>query len=315
MSPIDPAMWQLPPISMYTRVFEINNENHDLKIMESNDVWIVIFYKKTLNKKWIDLSKILGGAVWFGSVNIEENPKLVESLKLDMKNLDDTGLAVVYPMKSGNKYNLMEDGKLKFTDDTEQAKAYASQYIPDRSTDFAFTEEELQKFNDWVVKGYYYEQPPKFPVICVIDDEDTPIHVKVLSHYMQTHFQFGVVKKRNVPAMRKLFQQIPDPEVYPTFMVLLGVEPSSEEMEAGSFQMKFNIMPYIHPKYGDSQLVSSLINFLFVANTDYRKNMPGRMPGEPVHISNMDAIRAKLSDRVVNAANYSPRKSQRKSEL
>lgn len=53
----------------------------------------------------------------------------------------------------------------------------------------------------------------RFPVICMMDDKQTPIFLKVAAYYLATHFNIGVVRKADVPAMRKAFKQVPVPKV------------------------------------------------------------------------------------------------------
>ncbi|XP_077972916.1 uncharacterized protein LOC144428096 isoform X2 [Styela clava] len=315
MEPIRAGRWDLPASYKYDKIFEITDENHDQKVMGSEDAWIVVFFKKKLHKKWRELAEVISGAVWFGSVDIDKEAALARRVNIDMAKFDKkTGIAVIYPMARVKKQDALVSGELKTTTGVREAELLTSRTIPDRTVEIDFSPEGQQKFNDWIVKGYYYEQPSKFPVICITDGSETPIHVKVLSHYMYTHFTFGIVQKRNVPAMRQLFKQVPEPQTYPSFLVLLGKEPSGEEMSSGEYNMRFNIMPYIDKKYGDARQFSPLLNFLMTANTDYRKNLPGRMASEPDSIANLDGIRRRLTQRVSLVFNEKKNRPQ-KTEL
>jgi len=59
--------------------------------------------------------------------------------------------------------------------------------------------------------------------------------------------------------------------VYPHFLLLLGKEPTSEEMNEGKYGITFDILPFNPQKYGESDRFLALTKFLFTANEDYRE--------------------------------------------
>ena len=60
-------------------------------------------------------------------------------------------------------------------------------------------------------------------------------------------------------------------QVYPHYLLLLGKEPTSEDMDKGKYGITFDIMPFKPQKYGQSNRFLALTKFFFTANEDYRE--------------------------------------------
>ena len=54
-------------------------------------------------------------------------------------------------------------------------------------------------------------------------------------------------------------------------MLLLGKEPSAEDMKNGKFGIRVDVFPFNPEKYGNPNHFLSVVKYLFTANEDYRE--------------------------------------------
>nr|BAF49210.1 Mt-noto17 [Molgula tectiformis] len=315
MDKVSAEKWDLPDKSNYETIFKITDGNYEDSIMEMEEPWIVLFYKTKIDRKWLQHSKRVGGAIWYGKVDLEKNLHLANEMNFDHKTTNYVGgIAVVFPSKSKEKKIQFKAKKLIKVSEPHLAEKFASETMEDYTTELDFLPSNMQVFNDWVVNTYYKSPIAKFPILCVTDTGDVPAVVKSLSKLMKSHFVIGVVQKSSAHRMISIFKEVPMPKVFPMYYTLLGREPTSEEMNRGSYKLHFDIFPYLSEKYGDSSLFHNVLNYMFLVNQDYRADLPGKRRGESSAIKNMEEIKEKMN-RKIKLLLKSQHKKLNKSEL
>lgn len=50
MEPVDAKVWEIPSGHLYDNIFEITEKNHENRVLQSEDAWIIIFYTKNVDK-------------------------------------------------------------------------------------------------------------------------------------------------------------------------------------------------------------------------------------------------------------------------
>ncbi|XP_078488342.1 uncharacterized protein LOC100177570 [Ciona intestinalis] len=305
MDPVDVKTWGLPLDSKYPDVVQINEANFKPKVLESRDAWIVVVFKDKLHGKWWHHAGHVKGAVWYGSVDIEKQENFAKLLAPDStaENIGN-GVAVIFPFGVTPKEKIKFTGKKKkrplVVKSPTKAEEIISSSIPNQIERMNFKPSRMKKFQDWVVDSYYKSTPPRFPLLCITDAPEPiiPVSMLVLSNYFSRFFSFALVRKDDVSRMRSQFKEVPEPKVYPHYLMLMGKEPSKEEMDRGSFGMHFDIFPFLADKYGRSESFTSVVKFLFTANEDYRNELPGRRSDEAISEARMSLVRDSLRNRV-----------------
>ncbi|CAK8675707.1 unnamed protein product [Clavelina lepadiformis] len=317
MEPVDVKQWGLPEDKRYVSVREINTANFKSKVLESDDAWIVVLYRNKLSKKWKQHAEELLGSIWYGKINVDEEQELAKKLAGDLKETElMEGTALVFPFGKSKTGNVKKTGKWpQKANEPHIAEEMAKGTIPDRMRRLTFTPGNMNAFQDWIVTSYYKDRPPRFPILCITDKREpiVPALFLVLSHYFADFFSFALMRKSYVQNMRSHFKEVPVPKTYPHYLLLLGKEPTGDDMYTEKLMMSFDIIPFISDKYGKPGHFSSVVKYLFTANDDFRKELPGRSSNEHRDITQMTYARNRIVDRIKTVSKVY--KSKEKDEL
>jgi len=297
-------------------VVEITKKNFKKLVTPSYDAWIVVVYKDGLEVKWREHSKRVKGAVFYGMVNFETEQELVEEWDKDL-HAESVGHGVAFVFPHGSKTSpKAKQFYPKRTRKPIEAEQMAAKSFKDSFEKLSFKGGN-KKFNEWILKAYYKSSPTRFPVICVVDESTggIPLTLRAISYYFDSHFAFSVIDKNNLHHVQNMLQEMPIPKTYPFYFIMLGKEPSQDEMARGNWGMHFNTLPYIEQKYGNSEDFMSILKYFYVINTDYRKMLPGRNREEPISTTEMREVTRMLNKRITKIVRITKSNKPKHSEL
>nr|CAB3261905.1 uncharacterized protein LOC100177570 [Phallusia mammillata] len=299
MDPIDVSVWNLPLDEKYPTTVELDKDNFEQLLLRNDDAWIILFHKGTISKKWISHAKYLKGAVWHGTVDVRTNNELASTWVPNfLTDESESTTSVVFPFGKKEKVKVLLSKTAHQFDSTKKAQQNIVSTSSIVFPELDFSNQRIKFFHDWVISTYYKPPRSRFPVLCLTDEENPPPVLHTLQLYFKEHFSFGTVYKKDVASLRTRFRDIPEPGMYPHFLILLGREPSKKEYEAGKTGLFFDVFPFIEKKYGNPSDFTAIVKFLFTANEDYRKDLPGRRPDESPEMSKMESVRKALRRRV-----------------
>jgi len=297
-------------------VVEISKKNFKKLVTSSHDAWIVVVYKHGLEVKWKEHAKRVKGAVFYGMVNFETEQELVAEWDADL-HTDSVGHGVAFVFNHGSKTSTKSKQFYpKRTRKPIEAERMAAGSFRDNFEKLNFRGGK-EKFNEWILKAYYKSNPSKFPVICVVDESKggIPLSLRAISYYFDTHFAFSVIDKNHLHHVQGMLKEMPIPKTYPFYFIMLGKEPSQEEMSRGDWGMHFNTLPYIEEKYGNNEDFMSILKYFYTINDDYRTMLPGRNREEPRSTTEMREVTRMLNKRITKIVRVTSSSKPKHQEL